>query len=311
MSGVNEDRVRKEKRKRKQKMKETERFEREKESHMDRIAEDKYESSSSSSSQLDQSPYRSPTKKSCRGSKAVVINAKVAAALDRSQMSNQGAMAMLVPFASGLGSNLEELSLSASTIHRHRRIQSEAKAAEIKESFSPTVPLTVHWDGKLMPALTNGEVVDRLPIPVSREGVCKLLAVSVTDDKAKPSANTIMKVINEWNLQDRIAELCFDTTTTNTRPKGGVCLRLQQILGRDLLNLACQHHVFELLLTAVFSALVPEVSRSPDITIFQQFKEFLPSVITTDYRTAEDAIRRKPWATDVLNICQDQLPRAP
>ena len=74
-------------------------------------------------------------------------------------------MAVLVPFASGLWSGVEELSLSDSTIHRHRRIHREAKAAEIKESFSLTVPLTVHWDGKLMPSLTNGEVVDRLPIP--------------------------------------------------------------------------------------------------------------------------------------------------
>ena len=167
LSGVDEDWVRKEKGKRKRKMKETEIFEREKESHKNRIAKDKYELSSSSSSQLDQSPFRSPVKKSCRGSKAVVINAEVAVALDRSQMSNRRAMAVLAPVASGVGSNVEELSLSASTIHRHRRIHSDAKAAEIKESFSPTVSLTVHWDVKLMPALTNGKVVDRLPILVS------------------------------------------------------------------------------------------------------------------------------------------------
>ena len=102
MSGVDEDWVRKEKRKKKRKMKEKEKCEREKESHKDRIAEDKYESSSSSLSQLDESPSRSPVKKLCRGSKAVIINAEVAATLDRSQMSNQGAMEVLVPFASGL-----------------------------------------------------------------------------------------------------------------------------------------------------------------------------------------------------------------
>ena len=244
----------------------------------------------------------------CGGSKAIIINAEVAAALDRSQMSNRGVMAVLDPFASGLGSNVEELSLGSSTIHRHRRIHREAKAAEIKESFSPTVSLTVHWDGKLMPSLTNGAVVDRLSILVPGEGVCKLLAAPVTDGQAEPTATSIMNAINEWNLQDRIAALCFDTTaTTNTGLKGGVYLRLQQILGRDLSNLACRHHVFELLLAAVFYALVSEVSRSPDITIFQQFKEFWPSVVITDYRTAEDAIRRKPWATDVLNFCQDQL----
>ena len=163
------------------------------------------------------------------------------AALDRSQMSNRGAMAVLVHFASGLGSNMEELSrLSAGTIHRHRKIHRETKAVEIKESFSPTVPLTVDWDRKLMAALTNWKVVDRFFIFVSGEGICKILAAPVTDDKAEPTATTNMKVINEWNLQDRFAALCFDTTATNTGPKRGVCLRLQQILGRDLLNLACR-----------------------------------------------------------------------
>ena len=71
-------------------------------------------------------------------------------------MSSRGAMAVLVPFASGLGSNVEELSFSSSTIHRHWSIHRESKAAEIKESFYATAPLTVHCDGKLMPSLTNG-----------------------------------------------------------------------------------------------------------------------------------------------------------
>ena len=252
----------------------TERIEREKESYKDKIEKDKYESSFSSSSQLDHSPCRSPAKKSYRSSKAVVINAEVAAALDRSQMSKRGAMAVLVPLSSGLGSNVEELSLSASAIHRHQRIHREAKAPEIKES-SPTVPLNVRWDGKLMPALTNREVVERLPILVSGEGNCKLLPSPVTDGKAEPTATTVMTVISEWNLQDRIAALCSDTTATSTGPKGGVCLRLQQILGRDLLNLACRYHVFELLLAAVFSALVPESSQSPDITIFLTIERVL------------------------------------
>ena len=53
MSGVDEDWVRKEKRKRKLRMKKTEIFERGKESRKDRIEEVMYESSSSSSSHLD------------------------------------------------------------------------------------------------------------------------------------------------------------------------------------------------------------------------------------------------------------------
>ena len=97
----------------------------------------------------------------------------------------------------------------------------------------------------------------------------------VTDGKAEPTATMIMEVINEWNLQDRVAALFFETAVTNISAKGGVCLWPQRILGRHLLNLTCQHHVLELVLEAVFSALVPEVSGSPGITIFQQVQRLL------------------------------------
>ena len=116
-----------------------------------------------------------------------------------------------------------------------------------------------------MPSLTNDGTVDRLPIIVSGEGVLKLLAAPITDGKAEPTANTISNVVKEWGLVERIAALCFDTTATNSGSKGGVCLRLQQIFGHDILHLACRHHVLEILLEAVFSKLIPEVSRGPEI----------------------------------------------
>ena len=309
MVGVDEQWAEKEERKEKRKMQEARRLELEKEAEKERNAKAELEESSSASSSAgstEPSPCESPAKRSCKG-KIKVITPSVAAALDRSQISIRGAMQVLVPFASELGANVDELSLSTTTIHRHRRLHREERAIEIKESFSPAVPLTLHWDGKLMPALTDGKTEDRLSVLVSGEGVSKLLAVPVTDGKAEPTATTIMDVLNEWNLTDRIAALSFDTTATNTGAKGGVCVRLQQILGRDLLHLACRHHVLELLLEAVFSALVPEVSRSPDITIFQQFKEFWPFVDTSNYQTTEEAIRQQMWATDSLNFCQAQL----
>ena len=63
---------------------------------------------------------------------------------------------MLVPFASALGLNVDKLGLSYSTIRRQRCKHREEKAAEIREFFSPTIPLTLHWDGKLsIDALTD------------------------------------------------------------------------------------------------------------------------------------------------------------
>lgn len=42
---------------------------------------------------------------------------------------------------------------------------------------TPEVPLTVHWDGKFLPALTSTQHVDRLVVLVSGEGKMKLLGV--------------------------------------------------------------------------------------------------------------------------------------
>lgn len=71
-------------------------------------------------------------------------------------------------------------------------------AAELKKSFSPSVPLTFHWDGKLMVDLTGREKVDRLPILVSGDGIQKILAVpNLSDVKAKPTTAVVGDVLTE------------------------------------------------------------------------------------------------------------------
>ncbi|KAG0721222.1 hypothetical protein GWK47_006496 [Chionoecetes opilio] len=266
------------------------------------------ESSTSSSSPEEQDVIASPPPKRSRRapSQKKIISPQVSAALDRTNISDRKAAHVLLPFAEELGANTRELSLSASTINRQRKRHRQEKAAELKEKFAPDVPLTLHWDGKLMPSLTNEGVVDRLPILVSGEGVEKILAVPITDGKAEPTANTIHSVISEWAISDRIRALCFDTTATNTGSKGGVCVRLQQSLGRDLLHLACRHHMLEILLGTVFSALIPETSQSPDIAAFVRFREFWPYVEQNQYRTANEELK-EDWVDDIIKLCQGYL----
>ncbi|KAG0724209.1 hypothetical protein GWK47_000472 [Chionoecetes opilio] len=266
------------------------------------------ESSTSCSSPEEQDVIASPPPKRSRRvpSQKKIISPQVSAALDRTNISDRKAAHVLLPFAEELGANTREWSLSASTINRQRKRHRQEKAAELKEKFAPDVPLTLHCDGKLMPSLTNEGVMDRLPILVSGEGVEKILAVPITDGKAEPTANTIHSVISEWAISDRIRALCFDTTATNTGSKGGVCVRLQQSLGRDLLHLACRHHMLEILLGTVFSALIPETSQSPDIAAFVRFREFWPYVEQDQYRTANEELK-EDWVDDILKLCQGYL----
>ncbi|KAG0728146.1 hypothetical protein GWK47_033095 [Chionoecetes opilio] len=81
--------------------------------------------------------------------------------------------------------------------------------------------------------------------------------------------------------------------------KGGVCVRLQQSLGRDLLHLACRHHMLEILLGTVFSP-SSQTSQSPDIAAFVRFREFWPYVEQNQYRTANEELK-EDWVDDILN----------
>jgi len=49
----------------------------------------------------------------------------------------------------------DELIISLSAIHRARKDNRAAQAAENSKSFDPKIPLTLHWDGKIMPDVTR------------------------------------------------------------------------------------------------------------------------------------------------------------
>lgn len=133
-------------------------------------------------------------------------------------MSDHQAAYVLLPFVEELGVNPEDLPSSESTIHRQRRRHHQEKAAEPKEKFAPDIPLTLHWNGKLMPSFTNKGVVERLLILVSGEGV-KILSLPITYGKAEIMTTIIHPVISEWGISDRILMLCFQTMAMNTGSK--------------------------------------------------------------------------------------------
>ena len=68
--------------------------------------------------------------------------------------------------------------------------------------------------------------------------------------------------------------MCFDTTSSNTGRINGACVILQQLLGQDLLHLACRHHILELIAGAAFKTVITS-SSAPDIQLFKRFKRQL------------------------------------
>lgn len=59
----------------------------------------------------------------------------------------------------------------------------------------------------------------------------------------------------------------------NTGEKNGTCKRLRDKYNGKLLSLACRHHVFEIIISAVYSCALNDKSQSPNIGLFVTFKE--------------------------------------
>lgn len=95
--------------------------------------------------------------------------------------------------------------------------------------------------------------MDRIAILVSGDGVDKLLAVpKLTSGTGQAQADAVMEVLRDWEVEDRIVALTFDTTASNTGRFSGACILIEQALGRQLLNLACRHHMLELVVEKAF-----------------------------------------------------------
>ena len=143
----------------------------------DEASSDEADDDDSDEERIDDDEFTAPAgEKSRRSRPSSIVNPEVAAALDRTRVSDRNAAFVLAAAAQSLGHNPADIALNRESIRRARRRHRELIAKEIRESFAPTIPLTIHWDGKILPSLTSKDTVDRLAVLVSGEGgVMKLL----------------------------------------------------------------------------------------------------------------------------------------
>jgi hypothetical protein len=145
-----------------------------------------------------------------------------------------------------LGHDPQELILNPESIRKARAKYRAELAKEIKETFSPDTPLTVHWDGKILPQ-ADGTRADRLAIIVTGEGVEKLLGVPrLPAGTGEAQSAAVFDALQDWGIVDAVVAMSFDTTSSNTGELNGACTLLQQKIGRSLFSVACRHHIHEL-----------------------------------------------------------------
>lgn len=233
-----------------------------------------------------------------------ILSPTLSASLDRANVSSRAAMYIVSETAKSLGHNINDLTLSTSSIRRSRRQHRKQFATEIMKNFSPKAPLTVHWDGKLLPDLTGHNHVDRLPILVTFQGDTQLLSVpKLPSGTGEAQARAVFDAFKDWNIEENVVAMCFDTTSSNTGRINGACVLLEQLLGRDLLYLACRHHVLELIAGAVFNKIMPS-SSAPDILLFKRFKDSWEFI---DQNNFKDALTDDVAADNIKGIREEMI----
>ena len=70
--------------------------------------------------------------------------------------------------------------------------------------------------------------------------------------------------------------MSFDTTVSNTGTKTRACIKIEIALEKNLLNIACRHHVTELVLEKVFG--LHNSAKSPNVDLFVNFRSHWPSI---------------------------------
>jgi hypothetical protein len=76
--------------------------------------------------------------------------------------------------------------------------------------------------------------------------------------------------------------MSFDTTSSNSGNHKGAAVLLEKLLDRRLINLACRHHVLELIVGKVFVTLFG-CSSGPEVTMFARFKTAWQTMNRTNF----------------------------
>lgn len=140
--------------------------------------------------------------------KKKVMSQTLASAADWAQLSDRKLTGIIASTLSSAGLDVQNVTLSRSTVRRERMQNRESVACAVKESVKQAdVPLSLHWDGKIVPDFNSSTKVDRLPVlvvPMDSTAQEQLLGIpKVARGNAKEETDGITKLIQEWGLLKR------------------------------------------------------------------------------------------------------------
>ncbi|KAE9531874.1 hypothetical protein AGLY_010076 [Aphis glycines] len=247
-----------------------------------------------------------------RGQKNI-ITSKIVCALDNCKVSDRGAIHIIMAVVEALEKNVDDYVINRTSIQRCRQILRKERASLIKDKFleSDLQAVVLHWDGKLLPNLVGKDIMDRLSIVISSGDIEKILSIPVLQNStANEQAKVIYKTLIEWNIQNSVRALSFDTTAVNSGRLGGTCVLLERLLKKELFYLPCRHHIYEIILRSIFDKKL-NISTGKDVPIFKRFQHSWNKIDKYDFSPGilDEKIKGiiNPHLTRVLEFVKEHL----
>ena len=157
------------------------------------------------------------------------------------------------------GGNVEEVSLSKSTVHTAGTAMVKKTAEDIRKNFKTTVKssfgskeaLVIHFDEKSLAQYhDNVKSVEKRPAIIANSPYLtkeQVLGVPIiASNSGAHQKDAVMRVLEDWELKPHVMGLGFDTTSDNTGKNKGAVVLIEKAFGVPLLWVPCPHHMYEL-----------------------------------------------------------------
>lgn len=254
-------------------------------------------------------PSESKRMRHSRGVKEL-LTMKLSVILDRCKVSDRNASRIIIATVEALGQNPDDFVVSKTALHVRRRDYREKYTEEIQKriKIDETEAVVVHWDGKLLPGVVKTEQNERIAISISYGQNEQLLGVPVIDSSSgEEEAIAVFETLEQWGVSHTVKAMCFDTTASNTGKFKGACTILEQMLGKELLYLACRHHILEVLLRGVFECKLGSTT-GPQPDIFKRFQNTWLTINKEKYEIGiTDKLINKHLTPEVIKNISDDL----
>lgn len=162
-----------------------------------------------------------------------------------------------------------------------------------------------------MQDITGKEIVDRMPVIISQQSGAQLIGIpKIENGTGLAMAEGVYDLLVDWKVRDKIVGMSFDTTATNTGQYNGTCAILERLLGKSLLWLACNHHVYEIMLRTAFESHFGQ-SSAPTVPMFDRFQKEWKDIDKTKYKPGIEDLKTKECLEDVsddlIKFCKAKL----